>query len=232
MSTKVEIRRCDDCVMRSEGVLAGVPEEVFADLSCGMTMHRFPARHRAFLEGNPCDQVASVRKGLVKLSKIGPNGRTQVLGVVGPGFLLGCESLRGAPCQCTAEAITPVELCMATRDEIDGLMRRSPDVAVGVVSLLSHRIDDLERTALRLGTYSGRQRLAALLLSTDLSHSDPGNGSAGLSRQELADTLGMAKETLIRLLTQFVSRGLIETEGRAIRVLEPDALRRMLLATG
>jgi CRP-like cAMP-binding protein len=225
------IRRCDDCAMRAHGLLQGVPDEVFKRLSCCMTTYTFPAKHLIFVEGNPCNQLASIRKGMVKLSKHGENGRTLLVGTVGPGFLLGYEALHGKPSQSTAEALTYVELCMTTRQEVVNMMHRFPDVATGLIKLLCHRISELEMKTLQLGTFSARQRLASYLLSTHESDGCFGHQDSvglGLSRQELADTLGMAKETLIRLLARFAARGLISIEKTAICVREPKALEQML----
>jgi CRP-like cAMP-binding protein len=217
--------------MRAHGILKDVPDDVMDLISCCMTTYKFPAKHVIFLEGNPCNQVGSIRKGVVKLSKHLENGKTQIVGSAGPGFLLGYEAFRDQPFQSTVETLTEVEMCMATREEIVQQLRQFPDVTMGLVEFLCQRITDLERKTLHLGTFSARQRLAAYLLSasdpTDLSSNDE-SAQPNLNRQEIADTLGMAKETLIRLLTAFAEKGIVRLDGPSIEVSDPQKLTHML----
>lgn len=217
--------------MRAHGILSSVPDPVFRRLSCCMTTFKFPARHLVCIEGNPCHHVASIRKGQVKLYKHGSNGRTQVIGTFGPGFLLGYEALHDRPYQSSAEALTDIEVCAASREDMASLIGQFPDVALGLVGFLCHRISQLESQTLVLGTFSAGQRLAAYLLSAHESTAPFGHrlpATLNLSRQELADTLGMARETLIRLLNRFATEGLIALRGSSILVREPQTLAHML----
>ena len=234
MDSADTIVRCDDCSMRSHGILKDVPDEIFEHISCCMTGYKFPAKHLIFLEGNPCDQLGSIRKGQVKLSKQGENGKTQIIGSVGPGFIIGWEAFRGKPYQSTAETLTEVELCMTTREKIVDQMREFPDLALGLVGFLCYWIAELEQKMLHLGTFSTRQRLAAYLFSAYESGEHSGHkGSVQLilSRQEIADTLGMAKETLIRLLAKFAEKGVVTLDGSCIVIDDPQKLSQILSAS-
>jgi CRP-like cAMP-binding protein len=234
MKSDDTIERCDDCPMRSHGILKDVPEEIFGHISCCMTSYKFPAKHLIFLEGNPCDQLGSIRTGAVKLSKQGESGKTQIIDFVGPGFLIGWEALQGKPYQSTAETLTEVELCMTAREKIMHQMREFPDLALGMVGFLCHWIAKLEQKMLHLGAFSTRQRLAAYLLSaydSDECFGDKGPVQLGRSRQEIADTLGMAKETLIRLLAKFAEKGVVTLNGSRIVINDPQKLSQILSAS-
>jgi len=226
--------RCDDCPMRTHGILRGTPQKTLDRMSCCMATYRFPARHVIALEGNPCRQVGSVRSGRVKLSKCGENGRVQIVGAAGVGFVLGYEGFLGRPFQSTAEALTDVEICMASHQDILQQMADCPELAKGLVTFLCHRIQELEHKALQLGTLSTRQRLAAYLLS--MGSNDNGSepttpDQPPLTRQEIAEMLGMAKETLIRLLARFEQQNMIKLEGPNVVVKDPARLRHVLSAT-
>jgi CRP/FNR family transcriptional regulator len=234
MSSEKSSPRCSDCAMRAYGIFKDVPQEVFESIVCCMTNYKFPARHVIFLEGNPCNQIASIRKGIIKLSKCGANGKWQNVGMLGPGFLLGYEGFLDRPFQSTAEAITEVELCMAPHDEIVGQLRQFPDMTIGLVGLLCHRIGELELKALQLGAFSGRQRLAAYLLASCDSNGDrdnPGGVMAIQSRQEIAETLGMAKETVIRLLAKFAEHQIIDMNRSNITINDSRKLAQILSAS-
>lgn len=233
-----QTRRCADCTMRSHGILAGVPQDVFQRISCCMTPHRFPPRHRIFLEGNPGRAVAAVRRGLVKLSRQGTGGRVQVLGVVGVGAFLGHEALVDRPYRTTAETLADAEICMASRSEILQQIREFPDVALGVAGFLCQRIDSLETLVLHLGTLPALQRVAGHLLTLARALPAPPRPAEvpltlllPLSRQEIADALGMARETLSRQLTRLSDDGLIQVDGGRIRILDPSGLEKLAAVT-
>jgi CRP/FNR family transcriptional regulator len=234
MSTADMVTRCDDCPMRTRGILQGMPQHIFEALTCCMATYRFPAHHVIFHEGNPCHQIGSIRSGRVKLSKYGESGRTQIIATVGAGFLLGYESFLDRPYQSSAETLTEVELCMASRQDILRQVRDHPDVAMGLLNFLCHRIEVLERKTLQLGTLSTRQRLAAYLLSIHSGDGTPDDRSSDqppLTRREIAETLGMAKETLIRQLTKFEREHMIRLDGLTVIVKNPARLRQVLSAT-
>ena len=226
-------RRCRDCTMRSHGILTDVPGDVFARISCCMTPYRFPARHRIFLEGNPARQVACIRSGRVKLSRQAANGRIQILGVVDVGYLLGHEALAGGTHRTSAETLCESEVCMTSSDELLDQIRRFPDVAIGLSIFLSHRIESLETMMLRLGTLPARQRVAAHLLALARSSGTPRAGANEPERltlslsQEIADALGMARETLSRQLSRLSDAGLIAVDGGVIRLRDTAGLQRL-----
>jgi CRP-like cAMP-binding protein len=232
--SKESVTRCDDCVMRSRGILKDVPQEIFESITCCMRTHKFPAKHLIFLEGNPCNQIGSIRKGIIKLTKSAENGKWQNVGMLSPGLLLGYEGFLGRPYQSTAQAVTDVELCMAPHAEIMEQLRQFPNMTMALIGLLCHRIGELEQRALQLGTLSGRQRLAAYLLARCEAEEnmDSTNGTiAHQSRQEMAEMLGMAKETLIRLLGKFAELRIININGPNIVIIDPQKLAQMLTAS-
>lgn len=233
-----EPRRCADCTMRSHGILADVPQDVFERISCCMTPHRFPARHRILVEGNPGRDVAAIRRGLVKLSRQSAGGRVQVLGVVGVGAFLGHEALVDRPYRTTAETLGDAEVCMASRNELLEQLREFPDVALGVAGFLCHRIESLETLVLHLGTLPALQRVAGHLLTlaralpsptaaTPESTGRPLTLLLPLTRQEIADALGMARETLSRQLSRLADDGLIHVAGGRIHVLDAAGLEML-----
>jgi len=220
--------------MRTHGILRGTPQKVLDRLACCMATYRFPPHHVIALEGNPCRQVGSIRSGRIKLSKCGENGRVQIVGAAGVGFVVGYEAFLGRPFQSTAETLTDVEICMASHQDILQQMADCPDLAKGLVAFLCHRIEELERKALHLGTLSTRQRLAAYLLSIGSNDDGPNQYAADqppLTRQEIAETLGMAKETLIRLLAKFEQQQMIRLDGATVVIKDPARLRHVLSAT-
>ena len=229
--SETPIRRCTDCAMRSHGILREIPDEAFERISCCMTPHRYPARHHLFLEGNPATHLACIRSGVVKISKVGPVGRMQIVGVVGQGFFLGHEALLNEPYRSTVETLTDACVCTTTPQILHAQIQRFPDVGLGLTSFMCHRIQELEAMVLRLGTLSTRARVAAhLIMYLRPQHGTTGPGSflpLPLSRQDLADSLGMAKETLIRHLSRLAKDETIAIDGVNIRILNAARLRRV-----
>jgi CRP-like cAMP-binding protein len=230
-----KVRRCADCAMRLHGVLRDVPLPTFSRISCIMTPYRFPAGHLLFIEGNPATRLASIRKGLVKLSKTTARDRTQIVGSLGSGALLGYEIFEQQPCQSTAETLTEAEICMTTLESLEQQVRQFPDVALGLIRSLSHRVGELEETTLALGAMPARQRLASHLLAAtppEASNGRRGATRVHLTRQDIAESLGMARETLIRLLTKLADEGIVALDGSLIAIRDRPGLERILGTAG
>lgn len=125
---------------------------------------------------------------------------------------------------------------MASHLDVLRQMREHPEAAIGMVNFLCRRIEALESKTHQLGTLSARQRLAAYLLSICSVNEDTGAPAYDpqpppLTRQEIAETLGMARETLIRLLARFERQQIIRLDGPNVIVNSPHRLRQVLSAT-
>lgn len=186
----------------------------------GVTLH-VSRDQEIFGEGEPADQVYKVVSGAVRTFRVLSDGRRQICDFHVPGDIFGLEL--DADHRTTAEAISETVLVVARRstlgDERDG---------AAVRRLWTLAMNDLRRSqdhAVTLGRRSASERVASFL--TDMAERLGGGDVLDLpmSRQDMADYLGLTIETVSRTLTQLQVAGLIKLTGcRSIHLCKSKAL--------
>ena len=203
-----------------ESALASAQDEA-PPLLIGVT-RRYGRDQQIFGEGESAGQLYRVVSGAVRLLRILADGRRQVEEFYLPGDILGVEF--GGVRQATAEAVGETVLVVA---------RRSTATAdpAQAERLWTHAMGELARSrghVLTLGRRSATERLAAFLMELAERLDGVGGVDLPMSRQDIADYLGLTIETVSRTLTQLQSEGLIELHGcRRIQFTRPGALAEL-----
>jgi CRP/FNR family transcriptional regulator len=175
------------------------------------------AQQAIFIAGDPADQLFEIESGAVMVLRLLPDGRRQILDIAGPGRLIGLTA--GAVQDCSAIALRP------TRVRSASAAQQSPAVLRAMFTEI-HRLRDL---ATALGRKTAAERIAGFLVALA-----QGGGASRLelrvpvSRQEIADHLGLAIETVCRNFKALERRGLIGIDGFfGVTILDETALRRI-----
>ncbi len=189
----------------------------------GVTVH-LSRDQEVFGEGEPADQVFKVVRGAVRCFRVLSDGRRQICDFYLPGDVFGIEP--GQDRRTTAEALTDTVLVAARRstvveDEDSGTARRLWALAMA----------DLQRSqdhALTLGRRSANERVASFLVDMAARLGDVDNLELPMTRQDIADYLGLTIETVSRTLTHLQVSGLIKLAGcRSIHLRKPRALAEL-----
>lgn len=191
----------------------------------------YQTRQILFREGYTPWGLFYIHTGKVKLYKYGSDGKEQIIRIVGRGEFIGYMALlNNTKYHTSAAIIEEATLAFIPRQYFLDTFGSDSRVAQRFTHLLCR---DLAATEQRLVAQSYRPvrgRLAEALLSLDRLYERPGSDEESLiklSRQDLASLLGTAKETVIRLLSEFKAEQLIATRGQVIAVLNPQELRRI-----
>jgi CRP/FNR family transcriptional regulator len=174
----------------------------------------FPPRTLIFLEGDDAESVFQIREGAVMLYKLLPDGRRQVVELLGVGDVFGFSPLPVR--DCSAETLLPTRCVALERRQVE----RSPALAQQLSARLSAQLAALHEHVMLLGRKSAMERVTSFLMRCV-----PGRGGHGcpgpregddhadirltMTRQEIADYLGLTIETVSRLLSRLKRRGLI-----------------------
>jgi CRP/FNR family transcriptional regulator len=186
------------------------------------SLQRKPAGTTVFSEGDDADGVFEVVSGTLRLLRLLPDGRRQVIGFLCAGHLIGLAP-EGAWVY-TAEAVTDVTLCCYRRAAFERLIDTVPGFARRVLTATSHELRVAQDQMLLLGRKTASERVASfLLLMADQQESK--KISVPMGRNDIADYLGLTIETVCRTLTQLKRDGLIELpmHGRIV-IRDRDAL--------
>lgn len=228
---RIEAPPCVDCLHREKGPFGNLSPQELASLDRAKIFSRFARGQILFQEGNPALGVHCIRSGLVKIYKIGVAGRVQILRIVGPGSLLSYRALLAEePYEHYAEAITDVDICYIPGQAIRPLLKAPSSLYSRLVSLLMDELEDAEERLVEFSQRKSDERLSLFLLACceKLGFADGQPVEIPLSRQEIADCIGAAPETVIRGLRRLHRKKLIRAEGRKIKILDTDRLNKWL----
>jgi CRP/FNR family transcriptional regulator, dissimilatory nitrate respiration regulator len=176
-------------------------------------------------KGDPVDGLHVVVYGQVKLALSTPQGDEKVVEVIGPGFSFG-EALMflGKPYIVTATALADSLLLFVRKETVlEEIERR---MLAGLSRKLHNLMSDLEAVTLK----SGRERVIGYLMRQEGGAAEgdaPYAVALPVSKAIVASRLNLTPEHFSRILHELVSVGLIEVDGRAIRILDPRRLREL-----
>ena len=186
---------------------------------------RFSPNAEIFGEGEPGEYVYKVTKGAVRTYKILCDGRRQIGGFYLPGDVFGLEF--GKEHQFSAEAINNVTVLMVRRSAILSLAERDCDIARELWSFTGSELNRVQEHLLLL-VKTAQQRVASFLLEMSARLATTDAIELPMSRQDIADYLGLTIETVSRTMTQLVSEHAIGLpSSRRIVLRNSGALRQL-----
>ena len=164
----------------------------------------------------------------VRISKLLPDGRRQVTGLLFPGDFLGLAFNESYTY--SAEAVGPSTLCRFPRTDLERLLSEHPKMERRLLGMASNELATAQDQMLLLGRKTAREKLATFLLMLSARaerRGHPGNPiDVPMTRADIADYLGLTIETVSRTFTVLRKSGLIEAQGAAsIFLPDPEAVR-------
>lgn len=173
------------------------------------SIERKAAGEILFAEGDETNSIYEVVRGMVRLYKLLPDGRRQITGFLSAGQLLGLAP--EGVCIYSAEAITEVTLCRYARATFERLIDEVPGFAKRLIAVASHELRAAQEQMLLLGRKTATEKVASFLLLIARKQQMDGAEivEVPMSRNDIADYLGLTIETVSRTLTKLKQDGLI-----------------------
>lgn len=214
-------------------LLSGLSKEELAEISAGVSTRLFSKGEPLFRAGDRADKLYIVCRGKVKIVKHSGEGKEQLLYILNNGDFFGAFNLLKADeFDCTAEALVDTEVSLLEKSEFDRIILSKPSITLKVFEKAYERIMKVEALAERLSTSSLDARVAGLLLN--LARDFGKETERGLlltltiSREDMANYSGIARETISRKLNLFQELGLVELiSARQILIKDQKALEEM-----
>jgi CRP/FNR family transcriptional regulator, anaerobic regulatory protein len=185
---------------------------------------RLAARATVFVEGEVATSLYTVREGVVSICKLLPDGRRQIVGFSTAGDFLGMtNSLRH---QFSAVAVNPVALCKFSRASFARFIDKRPHVMVRINEMIVGELNQAQLHMVLLGQGSAEEKIASFLIAWR----DRLAGLRGaknvidlpMSRQDIADYLGLTIETVSRTLNRFERDGVIRIVPGGVSLLDTE----------
>lgn len=185
---------------------------------------------RIYQPGDPSEHLFLVKTGVIKIAALGPSNREVLLSFRHPGDVFGeLTLLDNRPRDHLAKAHEDSLICALDRNVILRLARESPDIGLRVLTMLGRRVKDFRGRIEQLSYKSAAARIARALI--DLAEERGIQDSRGiviafnLSQRDLADLVGLTRETVNVIFHDLQRKGLLESDRRVIRILDIDRLR-------
>ncbi|MFQ5853973.1 MAG: Crp/Fnr family transcriptional regulator [Candidatus Binatia bacterium] len=222
---------CRACTVRRTTIFSDLPPDELERLGKLLRLNRHRKHQILFVEGDVGRYIYLVKSGAIKVSRSLSDGREQILRILGPGDVLGWEALFGESYKVTAENLGESEICSIAQADFSGLLETNVTLTRGVLRALFKELMKAQERIRDLGLKSARERVATLLLSVPLpccqKQPEGQKIHLSLSRREISELIGVAQETVSRVLSELRHDGIIELHGRDIRVLDRQQLSRL-----
>jgi CRP/FNR family transcriptional regulator len=218
-------------VLRKAPLFASLTEQEMHALATRVSKKHFQQGELLFGEGDSCTGLFVVTTGKVRLFKLSPAGREQVLAVRGPGSSFGEPAIfDGSNYPASASALEDAEVFFISREDFQNFCREHPDVALKVIAEVGSRLRHLIGIIGDLSFTTVRHRLIALVLRLTQTSGTPSREGVHVeltgTHEDLAAELGTVRELVSRNLSQLQAEGFLEVNGRTIIVKDLAGLRR------
>ena len=221
----------DTDVLRRAPLFASLDDEAFAALTEEITEVNLSRGATLFYEGDPGDQLYFIVSGKMKLGRTASDGRENLVAVMGPGEIFGEMALFDpSPRSTSATAVSETRLDGLKHENLRKVIQRSPEVSAQLLQALARRLRRTNENLADLVFSDVPGRVAKALL--DLADRVGRPATDGilvaheLTQEELAQLVGASRETVNKALAEFVQRGWIRLEARAVVILDLQRLKQ------
>ncbi len=228
-----ENTHCRDCTVRHVGRFKGINSDCLDTLSDNKTCNIYKKGQLLLHEGSRPMGVYCIKQGKVKVFKLGQQGKEQITAILKEGDLVGYRAmLANSLFHVSVEALEDVIACHIPKSDFMAAFENDKSLHTKIIGELSSEVMGLTAIITDLAQKPVRERTAAALVmlrdvykNGSSSESEPVDIS--LTRESLANIVGTATETLIRILHDFKEEGLIESKGRKLTVTNIKTLERV-----
>ncbi len=186
-----------------------------------------------FFDGKPCDQIVIVRTGRVKVFRTAVSGREQILEILNPGDTCACNpGVSQWCCSSSSQALTDCQVWIFPREKYTNMVKNNSQMAQSLNELFAHRLQKLSSLIEGVALDDPKQRIVKFILdlATSEINSPPSEKFDILpfTHEEIAQRLGLVRETITRHLQLLKRAKLIDLKPRQIIILDKDGLKKIL----
>lgn len=203
--------------------------EKLIELAENSPLKQYNKKRILFEEGKNPRNLFCIKSGTIKIYKTNEFGKEFILSIRRPGELIGFSSLiNNAPYNFSAASLTPIEVYEVGKEDFLKLFFSNNHTALHIIKLMSQNIAQKETQLLSLAYDSVRKRVANSLLFLQKKLKIENPNSIAILREDLAHIVGTAKESVIRMLTEFKEDGYIDIQEGKIIIIDQERLERIV----
>lgn len=220
--------RCENCIVRKFNALRALSKEELKVVSDSKVSRTVKKGEVIFGEGEKLGGIYCVRNGVSKLAKLSPNGKDQIVKLASKGEVLGQRSVVAEEqSNLSATAVNDMEVCFVPKEAIMTSLHQNPDFTYEVLRHMAHDLREADDVIVNMSQKTVKQRIAEALLYLKNRFGEDAEGylTLILSREDIANVVGTATESCIRILSDFRKEGLIKTSGKRMAVVDSRKLQ-------
>jgi CRP/FNR family transcriptional regulator, anaerobic regulatory protein len=220
---------CLDCAIKVFSVCGALDPDEFEELERIGRTQCAQSKTTLFEQGREANFVYNLTSGALRLSKLLPDGRRQVVGFALPGDFLG---LALAPTHMfTAESLTAVKFCQFPRAAFSHFVMTKPHLLRRLMEIAAHELTLAHDQMMTLGQRSAEEKIAAFLIGMRKRYARL-NGRfvhvpLPMTRLDIGDYLGLTVETVSRTITRLARERVIVIVPEGVRLLNVPKLERI-----
>ena len=223
MKRTIEKTYCGTCLTKNKSLFNNLPSDQILELDSTKTCQVFKKGEIIFYEGGIPHGVYCVKYGKIKIFKTGIEGKDQIIKFAKDGDMLGYRSLlSNEKYNGTASCLEETALCFIPKENILKMVSENSCLAINIMKAACHELGEASNIITNLAQKSIKERLAEvlLILQTNFGLDENKTIQIILTREEIASMVGTATESVIRLLSEFHKQGIIDLDGKKIKLID------------
>jgi CRP-like cAMP-binding protein len=227
---EVTVPFCDKCAMEIGSIFKHLTHDEVDLINFEKEFRQFKRGEILYNEGARISGFYCINRGIIKVFKTGFDGKEQIIRFAKPGDIIAYRSVLSNEPACTsARVIEDCQACFIPSEILIKLVKTNSNFAYEILKLACHELGEANAFITDIAQKTVRERLAEiiLLLDNDFGLDSQNYLQISLTREELANIVGTATESVIRLLSEFKTDRLIELSGRKIRILNRKGLEKI-----
>ena len=230
MNKEVPALNCSNCAKKNLSAFRNIDSTTLSEMAEVKTCAFFKKGQIMMHEGSRPNGVYCIYSGKAKLFRLGTEGKEQIIRFAKEGDLIGYRALLSREqLSASIQVLEDTHACFIPRSEMFKMIENNSKFSLEIMKMACHELGEAGRLITNLAQKTVRERLAEvlLLLMTTFGVDEEGNLDVSLTREEIANMVGTATESVIRLLSEFKEDEYILLKGRKIKILNKPALAKV-----
>ncbi|WP_299046443.1 Crp/Fnr family transcriptional regulator [uncultured Polaribacter sp.] len=222
--------KCEQCIIRQFNSLKYLSKEELLRISACKTSKIIKKGEVLFDEGEYINGVFCVKDGLCKVSKMSENGKNQIITIIRKGDTIGERSLISEETSnLKAVALNDMEVCFIPKEEIIRDLENNTNFTMDVLKNMANSLKIADNIIVDMAQKTVKQRLAETLLNLETKFGTNSENAIDiqLSREDIANIIGTATESAIRLLSALKKKQIITFKGKDIAIINNIELEKI-----
>jgi CRP-like cAMP-binding protein len=221
--------KCEQCIVRELSALKALTKDELVRIADCKKTRQIAKGDTIFHEGERINGIFCVKDGVCKMTKLGANGKEQIVKLVHKGELLGQRSMISEePANLSAVAIADMQVCFIPKQDVLDFFSHNSKFALNFTKMICGDLKEADDILVGMAQLTVKERLVRILvyLAETFGLDDENVLKVQLSREEIASMAGTATESCIRLLSEFAKAGLIALSGKKIIISDIAKLKK------